>query len=280
MLSGDLGAGKTTLVRGIVSGIDGTQADEVSSPTFTLIHDYGADVFHIDLYRLDDEREIASLGLEDIFDHARLVLIEWGEKLGSRAPAPRTEIKIELTGDNERLIHVTSRNCMLPGLAQLESTPEIFRVLFDGLTEEEAQWKPAADRWSIAEVMEHLSHVEGHGFRSRIDQMMEEEAPEIKEYNQETFAAAGQYSGRNIEDSFDHWEDQRETNVEYLRSLTSDCLQRRGLHEKFGVITIADLLNEWAFHDLGHVRQVIELLRSFRYFPRLGPFQSIYHVSP
>jgi hypothetical protein len=169
---------------------------------------------------------------------------------------------------------------MLPGLAQLENTPEIFRILLEDLTEDEASWKPAADRWSIAEVMEHLSHVEGHGFRSRIDQMMQEEAPTLLEYNQETFAAAGQYSGRQIEDSFDHWEDQRETNVEYLRGLTSDCLARRGLHENFGVITIADLMNEWAFHDLGHVRQVIEILRSRRYYPHMGPFQSNYHVKP
>ena len=82
--------------------------DEVSSPTFTLIHDYGAGVFHVDLYRLDEERQIASLGLEDIFDQARLVLIEWGEKLGAGAPAVRMEITIEVTGDNERLIHVIS----------------------------------------------------------------------------------------------------------------------------------------------------------------------------
>jgi hypothetical protein len=169
---------------------------------------------------------------------------------------------------------------MLPGLEQLENTPEIFRILLEGLSEDEASRKPAPDRWSIAEIMEHLSHVEGHGFRSRIDQLMNEEMPELKEYNQETFAAAGQYSGRNIEDSFDHWEDQRETNVEYLRGLTRDCLQRRGLHEKLGVITVSELLSEWAFHDLGHVRQVIEILRSFRYYPEMGPFQSIYHINP
>ena len=161
---------------------------------------------------------------------------------------------------------------MLPGLAQLESTPEIFRILLDGLTNEEASWKPAADRWSIAEVMEHLSHVEGHGFRSRIDQMMEEEAPEIKEYNQETFAAAGQYSGRNIEDSFDHWEDQRETNIEYLRSLPADCLLRSGLHEKFGVITIADLLNGMGLPRLGPCAASDRTASQLPLLPSVGSF--------
>lgn len=168
---------------------------------------------------------------------------------------------------------------MLPGLSQLERTPEIFQLLLDGLTEEEANWRPSPDRWSIAEVMEHVSHVEGHGFRSRIDRIMGEDDPEIEEYDQEAFSAAGQYSNRNLEDSFDHWEEQRETNVEYLRSLTPAVLSRRGTHERLGTITIADLLNEWAFHDLGHVRQVIELLRAHRYHPHLGAFQSIYQVN-
>ena len=169
---------------------------------------------------------------------------------------------------------------MLPGFAQLEMTPEIFRLLLDGLTEEEANWKPAPGRWSIAEVLEHLSHVEGHGFRSRVDDMLAQSVPELKEYNQEVFDAAGQYSGRDVEDSFDHWEDQRETNVEYLRTLTPDILARTGMHEKLGLITVSDLLNEWAFHDLGHIRQVIEILRTRRYYPQMGAFQSIYDVRP
>jgi tRNA threonylcarbamoyladenosine biosynthesis protein TsaE len=98
-LIGDLGAGKTTLVRGIVSAIEGARPDEVSSPTFTLIHDYGAGVFHIDLYRLETQKEIETLGLDEIFDHARLALVEWGEKLGARSPVPRTEIHIHYAGE-------------------------------------------------------------------------------------------------------------------------------------------------------------------------------------
>ena len=110
LLSGDLGAGKTTLVRGIVSGVEGAAADEVSSPTFTLIHDYGAGVFHIDLYRLEKPEEIDTLGLEEIFDKSRLVLIEWGERLGTRTPARRTKISVERRDEeNERLIFVTTQ---------------------------------------------------------------------------------------------------------------------------------------------------------------------------
>ncbi len=106
LLIGDLGAGKTTLVRGIVSGIAGTVPDQVSSPTFTLIHDYGAGVFHIDLYRLDTPEAVESLGLGDIFDEASLVLVEWGEKLGRWLPPRRTEVTIIPGSDEERLIQI------------------------------------------------------------------------------------------------------------------------------------------------------------------------------
>ena len=170
---------------------------------------------------------------------------------------------------------------MLPGLAQLENTPEILRLLLDGLSGEEANWKPAPDRWSIAEVIEHLSHVEGHGFRSRMDQMVESTLPEMLEYDQEAFAAKGQYSGRDIEDSFDHWEDQRDANIQFLRGLDEAAvIARQGKHERLGIITVGDLLNEWAFHDMGHIRQILELLRSHRYYPNMGRFQSIYRPAP
>jgi len=169
---------------------------------------------------------------------------------------------------------------MLPGLAQLENTPEILRLLLEGLAPEEAAWKPNPHRWSIAEVIEHLSHVEGHGFRGRIDQMLGSTLPEILEYDQEAFSAQGQYSGRDVEDSFDHWEDQREANVEFLRTLDASVISRQGRHEKFGIISIGDLLHEWAFHDMGHIRQILELLRSQRHYPHMGSFQSIYQINP
>jgi tRNA threonylcarbamoyladenosine biosynthesis protein TsaE len=109
LLRGNLGAGKTTLVRGIVAGIPGANADEVSSPTFTLIHDYGAGVFHVDLYRLETEAQIATLGLGEIMDSARLVLIEWGERLGSLAPRVYTEIVLEMDGEEGRTILIEER---------------------------------------------------------------------------------------------------------------------------------------------------------------------------
>ena len=108
LLIGNLGAGKTTLAKGIVQGRGAAAADEVGSPTFTLIHEYGSGprVYHIDLYRLDEPRQVATLGLEDIFDRDALVLIEWGERFPDILPAERTEIRIRRTGDEEREIDV------------------------------------------------------------------------------------------------------------------------------------------------------------------------------
>ncbi len=168
----------------------------------------------------------------------------------------------------------------LPGIGQLSATPEMLRALLDGVTEDQAQWKPAADRWSIAEILEHLSHVEGHGFRARVDAMVNQNNPHLPEYDQMAHAAAGTYSGRDAEESFDHWEEQREDNVEFLNSLPVKVAQRTGAHAVFGKITLGQLLNEWAFHDLGHIRQIAEIVRSLRYYPEMGSFQRIYTINP
>jgi tRNA threonylcarbamoyladenosine biosynthesis protein TsaE len=107
LLIGDLGAGKTTLAKGIVKGRGAAEPDEVSSPTYTLIHEYGGGrVYHVDLYRLDDPREVARLGLEELFDRDALTLVEWGERFPQLMPAGRTEIRIRAIEDEEREIQV------------------------------------------------------------------------------------------------------------------------------------------------------------------------------
>ena len=109
LLIGDLGAGKTTLAKGIVEGSGVATADEVSSPTYTLIHEYGEEnpVHHVDLYRLDEEREAGRLGLEELFAGGGLVLLEWAERFPGLLPAARTEIRLRRTGDDSREITIT-----------------------------------------------------------------------------------------------------------------------------------------------------------------------------
>jgi hypothetical protein len=169
---------------------------------------------------------------------------------------------------------------LLPGIGTLEATPEILRGLLASVTEEQTVWKPAPGRWSIAEVLEHMSHVEGHGFRLRAERIVKEENPALEVYDQEALSAAGQYAGRDVEDSFDHFEEQREDNVAWLTSLPARAISRTAQHEELGIITLGHLLNEWAFHDLGHVRQIAEIIRALVYFPNMGPFQKYYKVNP
>jgi tRNA threonylcarbamoyladenosine biosynthesis protein TsaE len=99
ILTGDLGAGKTTLAKGIAAGRAGVSTDEVSSPTFTLIHEYGdpVAVCHADLYRLDSDAEVMGLGLEEYLDRPILTLIEWGERFAHLLPAPLHRIEISAT---------------------------------------------------------------------------------------------------------------------------------------------------------------------------------------
>jgi tRNA threonylcarbamoyladenosine biosynthesis protein TsaE len=103
LLIGNLGAGKTTLAKGMVRGLGAAQAEDVSSPTFPLIHEYGTEgrVYHIDLYRLDEPRQVATLGLDEIFDRDAVVLIEWGERFPQLLPAERTEIRIRTIANDE-----------------------------------------------------------------------------------------------------------------------------------------------------------------------------------
>jgi tRNA threonylcarbamoyladenosine biosynthesis protein TsaE len=109
LLIGDLGAGKTTLAKGIVEGRGAASAEEVSSPTFTLIHEYGEPVkiYHADLYRLETLDEARRLGLDELFDRYALTLIEWGERFLPLIPAERFEIRIRCGFEEQRLFEIS-----------------------------------------------------------------------------------------------------------------------------------------------------------------------------
>jgi hypothetical protein len=168
----------------------------------------------------------------------------------------------------------------LAALDHLAAMPDIFRALLTGVTDEQARWKPTPDRFSIAELLEHLSHVEAHCFRCRVDEMLAVDNPEFEPYDQNLFYAAGTYSNRDPEESMAHWEEQREDNVEFLLGLEPATLARTARHAKLGPFTLANLLNEWALHDLAHVRQLTELVRAQLYYPEIGPFQVEYTLRP
>jgi tRNA threonylcarbamoyladenosine biosynthesis protein TsaE len=109
LLCGDLGAGKTTLVKGVAEGLHAASEEDVTSPTFTLVHEYrgpGAILYHIDLYRVDTPRQLETLGLDDLIGEKSVLLIEWGEKFLRFERERDVEIALERVGENERKIRV------------------------------------------------------------------------------------------------------------------------------------------------------------------------------
>ena len=110
LLRGDLGAGKTTLVKGIAAAFEAASEEDVTSPTFTLIHEYRgprANLFHIDLYRIDTQRELETLALDDLRTEDSILLIEWGEKFPRFGRERDLEIALDRTGETSRTIRIT-----------------------------------------------------------------------------------------------------------------------------------------------------------------------------
>jgi len=109
LLRGDLGAGKTTLVKGIAAAFEAAAEEDVTSPTFTLVHEYRgprANLFHIDLYRIDTQRELETLALDDLRDEKSILLIEWGEKFPRLLRDRDVEIVLEREGESGRRIRL------------------------------------------------------------------------------------------------------------------------------------------------------------------------------
>jgi tRNA threonylcarbamoyladenosine biosynthesis protein TsaE len=108
LLTGDLGSGKTTLTKGIVSGLGAAKEDEVTSPTFTLVHVYGktAKIYHADLYRIENFHDFETLGLEDMFSTPAIAILEWSERFPLPSPWPQVRIRLEHLGKDSRRITV------------------------------------------------------------------------------------------------------------------------------------------------------------------------------
>ncbi len=116
ILTGTLGAGKTTLVKGIAEALGAAERDEVTSPTFTLVHEYEGErngkpvlLYHLDLYRLENERQVEQLGIDELMEDDALVLVEWGEKFPTIQRRAAGEIVMDTTGGDQRKITVTLR---------------------------------------------------------------------------------------------------------------------------------------------------------------------------
>jgi DinB superfamily len=164
------------------------------------------------------------------------------------------------------------------GGAILENTPQVLRTLLSVATPEQLDWRPNAERWSIAMVLAHLADVEENGFRARFRAMAQQESPFLASYNQmKFFETPRAFDGPG---ELENFAAARLATLADLRALPDDALARTGRHEELGTITIAELLHEFAFHDLGHIRQIAELYRAHAFYPLMGGFQKYYQVHP
>jgi hypothetical protein len=166
----------------------------------------------------------------------------------------------------------------IPGLSLLEQTPIIVEKILLDVPESTLTWKPAADRWSVSEVLGHLAETD-QVFRERARRMAQEDNPKLESFDQNASYAAGKYAGAGRENlrKFCH---ERDRTVSLLRYLPEIALFRTAQHAELGRITVSELLHEWAFHDLGHIRQMAELCRASQFYPKMGPFKTYYTVKP
>jgi DinB family protein len=166
-----------------------------------------------------------------------------------------------------------------PYITVLEQSPIIIEKILLDAPKDSLQWKPAMDRWSISEVLAHLTDVE-ICLRERVRKMVAEDSPTLELYDQNAAYAAGKYSGGLAREHLHQYCHERDRTLSMLRYLPPAAMAKTGQHSELGRITVADQLNEWAFHDLGHVRQISELYRARVFYPKLGSFKQYCTVKP
>ena len=172
----------------------------------------------------------------------------------------------------------TSIALTFPGIHILEQTAGTLRSLLMNAAQDDLDWQPSPERWSIGMVLAHLADVEVKGFVSRFRAMAAQDGAFLPAYDQlALFQTSAKFDGRA---ELDRFERQRSETLTWLKSLPASIGERQGRHEQLGALSFLQLLNEFAFHDLGHIRQIIELFRSHAFYPNMGVFQSYYKINP
>jgi DinB superfamily len=161
-------------------------------------------------------------------------------------------------------------------ISMLEKTPAVLQLLLGDLPVDVLEWKPAPERWSIAEVLEHMVMIEKL-YEERARQIVLEDSPALPKYEapenpQQTEKTAGQL--------LDQFVPLRRAFAFYLHSIPSTAGGRTGHHAELGTVTLSQMLHELANHDLGHLRQIAELYRAHSFYPHGGPFQKYSNPKP
>jgi hypothetical protein len=159
----------------------------------------------------------------------------------------------------------------------LATTPQKLRQEISTLSRREMLARPAANKWSVQEVLAHLADVEEFGMRARVAAMIEQDNPTLPPFDQEARAIDLKYDTLDPRQSLAHLERQRRANIKWLRKLRPAQLKRQGVHQSVGVISAEELITEWAFHDLGHLKQILEIKR-YALFPHMGNMRAFYEL--
>lgn len=162
--------------------------------------------------------------------------------------------------------------------AILASTPEKIRGEVAAMSPREIKMRPAPGKWSVQEILAHLEDVEGPGFRGRIEAILSQDHPLLPSYDQEARAVAKRYDRTNPKRTLESWARQRRANLKWLKTLRPAQLKRRGRHEKIGEMSAGEFVHEWAFHDLGHLKQILEVKR-YALYPHIGNMRNYYKLS-
>ncbi len=160
-------------------------------------------------------------------------------------------------------------------LAILASTPEKLRREVSTIPLRAMKARPAPGKWSVQEILAHLDDVEKLGMRARVAAMIDEDEPVLEPFDQEKRAVDLRYDRKDPRRSLENFTRQRRANVRWLKTLKSAELKRKGHHQGVGEITAGEMIHEWAFHDLGHLKQILEMKR-YALWPKMGNMRKFY----
>jgi hypothetical protein len=159
--------------------------------------------------------------------------------------------------------------------AILASTPEKLRRELRAFSVAELKKRPTPDKWSVQEILAHLADVEQHGMRNRVRAIVTEDRPAFAPFDQEKRAIELHYRRINPSQSLALLAGQRRANLRWLRTLRPSQMRRVGVHPQIGEVSARDFIHEWAFHDLGHLRQIMDVKR-YALFPQMGNTRKFY----
>ncbi|HEV2178590.1 MAG TPA: DinB family protein [Terriglobia bacterium] len=163
-------------------------------------------------------------------------------------------------------------------LAILASTPDKISREIATLSSRQVRGRPAPGKWSVQEILAHLDDVEELGMRARVAAMIEQDDPVLLRFDQEQRAVELHYNRKDPRRSLERFARRRRANVKWLRTLRPAQLKRKGHHETVGEITAGEMIHEWAFHDLGHLKQILEMKR-YALWPEMGNMRAFYKLS-